>query len=111
MPLTLDRGEFLYVFKIPSDGILGEAHDEYKKVEILKFDRDMNAIPGPSGAEIFSVGRLGTLHGGLLHLADFRAPASRSDIAALQLVDVEGKIKKSRLVENTCSCLKRKPLT
>ncbi|CAK9011053.1 Uncharacterized protein (Fragment) [Durusdinium trenchii] len=96
MPLTLDRGEFLYVFKIPSDGILGEAHDEYKKVEILKFDRDMNAIPGPSGAEIFSVGRLGTLHGGLLHLADFRAPASRSDIAALQLVDVEGKIKKSR---------------
>ena len=97
----------VYVFLLPSDGILGTAEDEradYSNVEIRKYDENLDLVEGENKAEIFSAGKLGTLHGGLLHIKDFRKQVTAQDMQSMQEEQVELQVAESRQEDN---CLSR----
>lgn len=84
IPLSLHKTAHpIYVFVLPSSGILGNSESTFENVKVTSYDADFSET-GPGNVEFFSVGRLGALHGGLLHLDDFRKVISQEDLAIVQ---------------------------
>ena len=83
------------MFVLPSAGILGNSESSFENVKVTKYDPDLSEID-PGRVEFFSVGRLGALHGGLLHLEDFRKVISQEDLAIVQRDTATAEIDKLR---------------
>lgn len=86
----------LYVFIIPSTGILGTSEDDYSLVTVKKIEPTAEHMESASNIAFFSNGKLGTLHGGLLHLPDYRQVMSAKDIEQLQIQQVDTELARKR---------------
>lgn len=95
IPFGLAPKQGIYVISIPPDGVLGESDTDYSRVTFSKYDKVVEVLPNNAIA-IFSSGKLGTLTGGLLHLADFRKQMSADDVAKIQAEKVESQLVESR---------------
>lgn len=81
LPLSVSTNKKLYVFEVPDLGSLGTSESDYSNVVVRMFEMATSSLQA-SDANIayFSTGKLGTLVGGLLNVADFRWPMSKEDV-------------------------------
>lgn len=89
IPLSMQVEDHIWIFKVPSQQPLGDTERDYCNVEVQRYELKTEAITVPEDGAIgyFSVGRLGALTGGLLHVADVRQAMTQEDIGEIQARD------------------------
>ena len=86
----------MLVVKIPSETSLGLNDRDFCNVSITSIDEDGKVVEGNPVVEFIPTGPLGTLKGGLLHLADHRGILSKDEIGKITQGDTEEKINHKR---------------
>eukprot|EP00435_Cladocopium_sp_Y103_P039028 s3536_g10.t1 len=86
IPLQLKIHDCLRVLIVPAANPLGQNERDFSNVCIQVFDQNLKEITAqkPDEVDFFSCGKLGTLVGGLLHLADARDVMTAQDICKAQ---------------------------
>ena len=89
------------IFTVP-DGPLGTSETTYEDVEITAV-RTSDGNPTDVGSVKFSsTGKLGSLQGGLLNMADIRQRACQEDFVAVQAEQIEETLQQKRQGVGIC---------
>ncbi len=95
-PVEVKVAEQIYWFQLPHMGPLGESGTDYSATKISSHKADGALIQAKPVVEIFSVGRLGGLTGGLLNMSDFRTAMDSKAVAAIVETSCESNIERKR---------------
>jgi len=88
--------EQIYWFQLPQMAPLGESGTDYSATKISSHQKNGDLIQEKPVVEIFSVGRLGSLMGGLLNMSDFRTVMDSKAVAAIVETSCESNIERKR---------------
>lgn len=86
----------IYVFTVPTDRPLGSDEKDFSAVEVSIFLPNGEQSSDKVNVDIFATGRLGSLSGGLLHLADARPVLQKEEVHALALESVDQRLSSKR---------------
>lgn len=102
MPVAL-CGQPIYFFLVPFRDPLGKTFQDFTNVEVTKLDANHQELDDKPSVEYFSSGKLGALHGGLLHLDDHRAILSADDIKDIQKKEMQKEVEAQRpVMQGSC---------
>lgn len=78
--------DFLCVFILPRESFMGHDEADFSNVVVKIYNQEMRDVTSdhPHYVEYFCSGRLGSLHGGLLHLADARSHLTKEAVEQVQ---------------------------
>lgn len=100
-PLTAKVSEVIRIFTLP-DGPLGNSETNYENVTITAVSTADGNPTDVGSVKFASTGKLGSLQGGLLNMADSRRRASQEDFGAVQAQQIEEVLQKKRQGVGLC---------
>lgn len=88
----------IFVFKIPPNqqDALGTSENDFSFVKIEAYDAEGELLPDAPSVEIWGLGPLGTLKGGLCNLEDRRDTLNKDAIVAMAKETLDGHLSKKR---------------
>lgn len=101
LPLAAKVSETIRIFTLP-DGPLGSSETTYENVKITAVRTADGNQTDVGSVKFSSTGKLGSLQGGLLNMADMRRRASQEDFGAVQAQQVEEELQKKRQGVGIC---------
>ena len=87
----------MFVIKIPSEKALGLNDRDFTNVSTTTIDEDGKVVEGNPEVVFIPTGPLGTLKGGLLHVADYRETLRKEDILKMASAETDANISKKRI--------------
>eukprot|EP00435_Cladocopium_sp_Y103_P033811 s1426_g8.t1 len=95
-PASVMFPEWFCVLRVPRNGPIGRSEHDYSFVEIAGYSSAGVLMEDAPSVAIFSVGKLGTLRGGLANIEDIRTVLSEEQVTAIATDALEGALAKKR---------------
>lgn len=95
MPLVLCPKDYIFFISVPRKGPLGTNDRDASKVVFAAMNSDGELNPDFKVCVVPN-GKLGTLKGGLLNLADFRVPLGKDEIKQMAVESTKEKLNRKR---------------